>query len=74
MTDRQAIFLALNLAVEWEAELRDGSRGDVAQYNQCVANIAAFKRVLDRYYGGGRKDPTSGATLRDVLTGKEKET
>ena len=78
MTDHRAIRLALRYAIDWEECSIDSATSQFqapdpetqAQIDQYQRNIAAFKRVLDKYFGGARprKLPTGKAvSLRELL-------
>jgi hypothetical protein len=66
-TDRQAIRVALELALDTEEAMCESYRdhnGKVMEQESGVIiarrNIAAFRRVLDRYYGGRQPKPNGG--------------
>jgi hypothetical protein len=54
LTDRKAIRLALEIACDTEEALVDAWDNDDQEKSvvQAKRNIAAFKRVLDRHFGG----------------------
>ena len=68
LTDKEAIKVALWLAIDTENSLidayRDQHTGTVPDHEPGVQiarrRIAAFQRVLDRYYGGARSAPLPG--------------
>lgn len=54
MSDREAVRLALHLAILWEDSLMDANVGDDPAQQKtrinCRQNMADFKRVLRRRY------------------------
>jgi len=75
LTDRKAIRLALNIAIDTEESLIDAYDNNAKEESvkRAKQNIAAFKRVLDRYFGGRRPDPLAKGkfvSLTDLLKGK----
>lgn len=68
LTDRKAIFLALNIAIDTEESLIDSYSGynGIDETEQAVIharkNIKAFKRVIERYY--------PDLSLKEVKPGK----
>ena len=67
-TNRAAIRVALELALDTEEAMcdayRDGITQKIMEHEPSVIiarrNIAAFKRVLNRYYGGRQPKPDGG--------------
>lgn len=75
LTDRVAIRRALEIAIDTEESLIDAYDGDLTQDGPKLAkqHVDAFTRVLNRYYGGRRKDPLAGRkriNIFDVMLGK----
>lgn len=68
-TDRRAIRLALEIAIDTEESMIDAYNMDESHeaVKDARRNIESFKRVLDRYYGGGREDPFAGAKKISVF-------
>ena len=62
LTDKKAVCRALHFAIEWEESVIDAYHNDEKEEAVQMArrNIAAFTRVLDRYYGGRRTMIPSG--------------
>lgn len=62
ITDRQAVYIALQLAIEYEESLNEAyaHMPDDDAVLHARHRIAAFKRVLDRYYPDKRKPKLSG--------------
>lgn len=65
ITDKQAIRIALELAREYEGTLIDSYRNvddadtsKIAAVGSATRRIEAFDRVLNRFFGGKRSDPT----------------
>ena len=67
LTDKAAIKIALFLAIDTEMAMIDSYRdhdGKIIEGEMGVQlarrNVAAFQRVLDRYYGGARRKLPTG--------------
>ncbi len=84
LTDREAVRRALMFGAEWERSLIDAYRDQSGSLNHlddenqrvvddCRKNIQAFRRVLDRYFGGRPKPlPLKLVDIRDIpITPKE---
>lgn len=78
LTDRAAIRIALSIAIDSEEALIDGyshfpAPEKEASVVQSRKLIAAFQRVLDRYYGGKRAgaiiDNGERVSIYDILKG-----
>lgn len=72
LTDKRAIQIALNIAIDTEDAMIDAYGDDktAAGAVQARKNIDAFKRVLTKYYGGPKKDPllASGAKRINIFS------
>ncbi len=53
LTDKQAVRIALSVAIDTEESLVDAYKGDETEpaVQEAKRRIAAFHRVLERYYG-----------------------
>lgn len=73
LTDRKAVYIALVLARDYELQLIDAHKG-LENFEthetviHCRRRIAAFERVMNRYFGGLPADPLKGTKLVDAMT------
>jgi len=84
LTDREAVRRALLFGTEWERSLIDAYRDQSGSLNHldaenqrvvddCRKNIAAFKRVMERYFGLPPKPvPLKLVDIRDIPITTEK--
>lgn len=76
MTDREAVRIALFLAIEWERSLIGSMRSDESEVMAAHKRISAFERVLDRRYGGWRGPQVRSGesiSLADLLASGRRE-
>lgn len=70
LTDQKAIRTALFIAIDTEESLIEaygGEKSEAAVQN-AEKNIAAFQRVLDRYYAGARRKKPSSGKIVSILS------
>lgn len=79
LTDKQAIRVALDLAIMYEDSYIEAFRnphgpGHMEGYDDVIQGardrIAAFKRVQDRFFKRGSGRPASGGSLKALLSGE----
>lgn len=70
ITDKIAVRRALEIAIDTEESLMDAYNYDATAdaVKRAKKNIAAFRRVLDRYFGGQRKDPLQGGKFVNIFS------